>query len=312
MKLSNRLKTITISAVVLAVVVAVASFTTPVADNPPVTGEIQVPAEVKQMLQRACYDCHSNTSNLKWFDRLPVVAGLVKEDILTARKHLNFSEWDKLSKTEQESALWEAYNMINSGNMPLPSYAALHSNAKVTPAELSGLRNYLNTRRAKVVPDTLKTAAAAQQWDKPAVSTPQLPVSANGIRYMPEFRQWQVMSTTSRFDNTTMRVMFANPVAMQAIKENNIHPWPDGAVIAKVVWDKNIDNEGNIHPGKFLNIQYMVRNKALYKETDGWGYAKFETPNLKPYGTLMTFKSCASCHRAANKTGGIFDLSTLN
>jgi len=312
MKLSNRLKTISFAAVALTVVVTAVSFTTTVVDNPPVTGEIQVPAEVKQLLQRACYDCHSNTSQLKWFDKLPGIAGLVKDDILTARKHLNFSEWDKLSKAEQASALWEAYNMINSGNMPLPSYAALHSNATVTPAELSGLRNYLSTMRVNVVPDSTKNEATTQQWRKAAIAAPQLPVSANGIRYMPEYREWQVMSTTSRFDNTTMRVMFANPIAMQAIRENNIQPWPDGAIIAKVVWEKNMDSDGNIHPGKFQNIQYMVRNKTRYKDTDGWGYAKFETPALKPYGTPMTFKSCASCHRAANKTGGIFDLSTLN
>ena len=312
MKLSNRLKAFSLTAVALTVVVTAVSFTTTVVDNPPVTGEIQVPADVKQLLQRACYDCHSNTPHLKWFDKLPGIAGLVKDDILTARQHLNFSEWDKLSKAAQASTLWEAYNMINSGNMPLPSYAALHSNAKVTPAELSGLRSYLNTMRVNVVPDSAKNEAAAQQNSKPAIAAPQLPVSANGIRYMPEYREWQVMSTTSRFDNTTMRVMFANPVAMQAIRENHIHPWPDGAIIAKVVWEKNIDREGNIHPGKFQNIQYMVRNKNLYKDTDGWGYAKFETPGLKPYGTPVTFKSCASCHRAADKTGGIFDLSTLN
>ncbi|HEY9259853.1 heme-binding domain-containing protein [Chitinophaga sp.] len=312
MKLSNRLKAFVFSTVVLTGVVMAISFTTPVVNNPPVTGEIQVPPEVKQLLQHACYDCHSNTPHLKWFDKLPVIAGLVKEDILAARKHLNFSEWDKLSKTAQQSALWQAYNMINSGNMPLPSYAALHSNAKVTPAELSGLRSYLSSMRVTIVRDSAKNREALEQWGKPALSVPQHLVSANGIRYMPEYRQWQVMSTTSRFDNTTMRVMFANPVAMQAIRSNNIHPWPDGAIIAKVVWEKNMDREGNIHPGKFLNIQYMVRNKTTYKDTDGWGYAKFDTPNLKPYGTPLTFKSCASCHRAANQTGGIFDLSTSN
>jgi cytochrome c553 len=312
MKLSTRLKTIFFSAVVLTVVVTAVSFTTTVADNPPVTGDIQAPPAVKQLLQRACYDCHSNTSQLKWFDKLPGIAGLVKEDILTARKHLNFSEWDQLSATAQASALWEAYNMINSGNMPLPSYAALHRNAKVTPAELSGLRSYLNSLRVSVVQDSTKNAEAAQQWGKPATAVSPQPVSANGIRYMPEYRQWQVMSTTSRFDNTTMRIMFANPIAMQAIRDNNIHPWPDGAIIAKVVWEKNMDAYGNIHPGQFQNIQYMVRNKTLYKDTDGWGYAKFETPRLKSYGTPMTFRSCASCHRAANKTGGIFDLSTSN
>lgn len=311
MKISKPLRILFIAAGTVTLVATAMTVTSKVVDNPPVTGEIQAPAEVQQLFRHACYDCHSNTSNLKWFDKLPVVAGLVREDILAARKHLNFSEWDKLSPSAQQSALWEAYNMIRSGNMPLPSYAALHSNAKVTTEELSALRNYLNTMRVKVKPDSIKDAEARQQWEKPASRATNYPVSANGIRYMPEYRQWQVMSTTSRFDNTTMRVMYANPVAMKAIREQKIQRWPDGAIIAKVVWEKTQDSSGIIQPGKFLNIQYMVRDTKRYSETDGWGYAKFETPALKPYGTVMTFQGCSSCHRAANKTGGIFDLSTL-
>lgn len=311
MKTSRLLKIALLTTGALTMAVAAISFTTQVVENPPVTGEINAPEEVKQLFRHACYDCHSNNSQLAWYDKLPIVAGLVRKDVITAREHLNFSEWDRLNPAQQQSALWEAYNMINSGTMPLPSYAAVHSNARVTPAELSGLRNYLNTKRVEVVPDSAKEAQARQQWEK-TVPAP-LPVSVNGIRHMPEFRQWQVMSTTSRFDNTTMRVMFANPVAMQAIKEKKINPWPDGSVIVKVVWEKSIDTNGNIHPGKFLNIQYMVRDAKRYQDTDGWGYAKFETPALKPYGnTPMTFRECSSCHRAANKTGGIFDLSTLN
>jgi hypothetical protein len=305
MKTTNRIKITAICSGIAVIAIAAMSFTRKGVDNPPVTAEVAVPAPVKEILQRACFDCHSNTTQLQWFDKLPVVAGIVKKDVLTARKHLNFSEWDKLSPSEQEGIMWEVYNMINSGTMPLPSYAALHSKATVTAAELTTIRNYLNTKR-KTVKDSLGTA------QQPVTVTKKLPVAPTGIQFMPEFRQWQVMSTTSRFDNTTMRVMFANPIAMQAIKENKINPWPDGAIIVKVVWEKNVDAAGNMRPGKFVNIQYMVRNQELYKSTDGWGYAKFDTPELKPAGTVLTAQTCASCHKAAGKTGGIFDLSTLN
>ncbi|WP_291911996.1 heme-binding domain-containing protein [Chitinophaga sp. CB10] len=307
MKISNRLKIISASAGIALVVTAALSFTTRVVDAPPVTGDLQAPAAVKEIFSRACYPCHSNTVHLKWFDRLPGVASLVRKDILTARKHLNFSEWDKLTPAAQDAALWEAYNMINSGVMPLPSYAAVHSDAKVSAAELSTLRNYLLTKKKNV------TAVKQDSVAQTAAALPKaLPTAPTGIQFMPEFRQWQVMSTTSRFDNTTMRVMYANPIAMQAIRNKQINPWPDGAIIAKVVWEKVRDKDGIIQPGKFLNVQYMVRNAERYETTGGWGYAKFETPALKPSPTLLEAQSCASCHRAAAKTGGIFDLSTLN
>lgn len=306
MKIANKRSLIGMTAGIVVLATAAFSFTTTVADHPAVAGDLDAPEAVKQIFQHACYDCHSNTGQVQWFDKLPGIATVVSRDIREARKHLNFSEWDRLSKAEQEGALWEAYNMINSGAMPLPAYKTLHRNATVTAAELATLRNYLNTKRKTVpvaagttVTDTLHTPAT-------------LPVAATGIRFMPEFRTWQVMSTTSRFDNTTMRVMFANPVAMQAIRNKQINPWPDGAIIAKVVWEKERGSDGTIHSGKFLNVQYMVRDQDRYKHTDGWGYAKFETPALKPYGTVLTAQTCASCHKAAANTGGIFDLSTFN
>ncbi|RAI97580.1 cytochrome P460 [Chitinophaga skermanii] len=305
MKISNRIKIFSLFAGICTVGVVAMAFTTKVVDNPPVTGEVEAPVVVKNMLQRACYDCHSNKTDIKWFDKLPIAASIVRRDVVTARKHLNFTEWDKLSKGEQDSFLWEAYNMINAGNMPLPEYAALHSNAQVTKEELAAFRAYLETKRVKVT-NTIDTVHTA------AVTTTNYPIAPTGIQFSPEFRNWQVMSTTSRIDNTTMRVMYANPIAMKAIKEHKINPWPDGAIVVKVVWEKEVDSEGNMHPGKFLNVQYMVRNAKQYESTDGWGYAKFETPTLKPYGTLLTAQSCASCHKAANATGGIFDLPTSN
>jgi len=116
--------------------------------------------------------------------------------------------------------------------------------------------------------------------------------------------------TTSRFDNGSMRVMFANPIAMSALRGGYINPWPKGSIIAKVVWEKLEDKDGNIRPGKLINIQYMVRDSHKYKETEGWGFARFDTSDLKPYGHLADFKKCIACHQAVKGTGFVFDLST--
>ncbi|MEJ2218676.1 MAG: heme-binding domain-containing protein, partial [Gemmatimonadota bacterium] len=35
--------------------------------NPPVTGEVQAPAAVMQILRTSCYDCHSNETNWPWY-----------------------------------------------------------------------------------------------------------------------------------------------------------------------------------------------------------------------------------------------------
>lgn len=314
MKLSKRHKIIAVMLTICLTIIVIVSLTNARAiSNPPVTGEIQVPPGVKQIFERACYNCHSNETQLQWYDKLPIISSVVARDVTEARKHINFSEWASLSPADQKVTLWEIYNMVNAGKMPLKSYTTFHPSAKVSSAELSVLKSYLYTLKITPVEDTSRINSAIiqyRQWQKKQVVQQTVPVSVNGIKHMPEYRNWQVMSTTSRFDNGTMRVMYANPIAAQAIRDKNINPWPQGAVIVKVVWEKLEDKEGNIRPGKFINIQYMVRDKEKFSATKGWGFARFDTPGLKPYGTLASFKKCIACHQAVKPTGFVFDLST--
>jgi hypothetical protein len=305
-----------ITGIVATALVAVTAISlgSEVLANPPVTAEIQVPQEVKQLLERACYDCHSNETNIRWYDKLPIASAIVRRDVLEARKHFNFSTWDSLSAYEQKSLLWEMYNMANAGKMPAPAYTTMHPQAKVTAADLTVLRNYLNTTAVAAINDTAKVPAAAKQYMQSRQQTQQqkLPVYYNGIQHMPEYHSWQVMSTTSRFDNGSMRIMYANAIAMEAIKNKHIDPFPDGAIIAKLVWEKLEDGEGNVRPGKFINIQYMVRDSQQFKETEGWGFARFDGPELKPYSTATEPSKCISCHQAAANTGFVFDLPLKN
>ena len=37
--------------------------------NPPVVSDIQTSKEVKEILKRACYDCHSNETVWPWYSR---------------------------------------------------------------------------------------------------------------------------------------------------------------------------------------------------------------------------------------------------
>src|SRR5882757_9454604 len=80
-------------------------FVRPRLDNPPVTAELQVPPEVRQVLRNSCYDCHSNETRLPWFDRIAPAYWLVAHDVNEAREHLNFSEIGKLPAAKQKAML---------------------------------------------------------------------------------------------------------------------------------------------------------------------------------------------------------------
>src|ERR1700761_4550131 len=111
--------------------------------TPPVTAEVQAPADATHVLKTSCYSCHSNERRLAWFDEVVPAYWIVRKDILDARSHLNFSTLGEKPAAAQRSELFEAVNMMQLGAMPLPQFLALHPDAKVNQADLEKLKSYL-------------------------------------------------------------------------------------------------------------------------------------------------------------------------
>jgi hypothetical protein len=78
--------------------------------NPPVTEEINAPANVLSILKTSCYDCHSNETTWPWYSYVAPVSFLVAGDVEEARKHLNFTEWDKYDESKQSKKLEHIQN----------------------------------------------------------------------------------------------------------------------------------------------------------------------------------------------------------
>lgn len=110
--------------------------------NPPVEGEVPAPPEVRQVLQRACYDCHSNETNWPWYSRVAPVSWLVVRDVRQGREHLNFSTWNRLSTREQVAALRESWEEVDEGEMPLWFYLPPHPEARLSARDRESLRNW--------------------------------------------------------------------------------------------------------------------------------------------------------------------------
>ena len=110
----------------------------------PATAEVQAPPEVKRILEKDCYSCHSDQRRLSWFDKIVPGYWLVRYDILTAREHLNFSTLGAKPAAAQKAALYEAVNMIQLGAMPLQAFVKLHPEARVAPEDLATLKAYLS------------------------------------------------------------------------------------------------------------------------------------------------------------------------
>jgi hypothetical protein len=202
----------------------------------PATAELQAPMEVRRVLEKDCYSCHSNQRRLSWFDEIVPGYWLVRHDILEAREHLNFSTLGSKPVAAQKATLYEAVNMIQLGAMPLPQFVALHPDAKVTHAELATLKAYLApwtqapNQPASQPASTVKTVAAptsAPSSTTPPVSLATVTPEFNGVPFDPAFESWKPVSFTDRGDNNTFRFILGNDVAVKAAQSGNIFPWPD-------------------------------------------------------------------------------------
>jgi hypothetical protein len=94
--------------------------------NPPVTGEIEAPIEIKAMLKTSCYDCHSNETVWPWYSKVAPISWLIIDDVNNGRKRVNFSEWNKYSNASKEKKMKEIWEEINTDEMPIKSYTFLH------------------------------------------------------------------------------------------------------------------------------------------------------------------------------------------
>lgn len=136
--------------VVLVAVVIILQFIPAKRTNPPVAGEIAAPAEVRAVLKRACYDCHSNETVWPWYSQVAPVKFMIVEHVNDGRKHLNFSEWDSYDARRKDHKLEEVWEEIEKGAMPLKNYIPLHKEAQLSDQDKALIKSWTEAMRAEL------------------------------------------------------------------------------------------------------------------------------------------------------------------
>jgi len=101
--------------------------------------EIVVSNEIKTILKRSCYDCHSNNSTIPWYGNIAPSSWLVRLHINDGRKILNFSEFKKYDAEKQK----DIFDRIEDSvviRMPLASYVWLHKGASLSQEDKAKLK----------------------------------------------------------------------------------------------------------------------------------------------------------------------------
>jgi cytochrome c551/c552 len=114
--------------------------------NPPVkpTNTVETRAHaltpaVAAIVERSCYDCHSNRTVWPWYAKVAPVAWLLSHDVKEGRRELNFSDWAQYNPKRAAHKLEEICEHVEQGEMPLWYYQPMHPASKLSAADKSAV-----------------------------------------------------------------------------------------------------------------------------------------------------------------------------
>jgi hypothetical protein len=119
-----------------------------------IEANVPTPIGVKAILQRACYDCHSNATHWRWYSRLPILSSIISRDVQRARRILNFSEWSDhagLKPAIAASTLMAACAVVQAKKMPKAPYTFFHAGARLSEQDKSQFCEWSKTEAMKLV-----------------------------------------------------------------------------------------------------------------------------------------------------------------
>lgn len=106
---------------------------------------------VQQLLEKACFDCHSNNTKYLWYDKIAPVSWLVSNHIIEGKKELNFSEWGKMDNYDKIGALEDIRQELDQKTMPLKQYVLLHHDAKLTDEDRAAIIAWIDKKGGELV-----------------------------------------------------------------------------------------------------------------------------------------------------------------
>ena len=137
----------------------------------------------------------------------------------------------------------------------------------------------------------------------------EVPPAPNGIEFPDGYRDWRVIGVSHRTDNNSLRIILGNDKAIEAARAGQTNPWPDGAILGKMVLKDSAHDHwpAATVPGNFVHAEFMVKDQVKHAATGGWGYARWLGQDQTPYGKDASFvQECYGCHTPVKDNDYVF------
>jgi hypothetical protein len=108
-------------------------------------------AYLRMLIKEACYDCHSYETEYPWYAYISPVSQWLQGHVNNGREHLNFSIWATYAHEDEDHALKEAAEMVETKSMPLKSFLWVHPEARLTDVQRTELAEWFTSLRLRPV-----------------------------------------------------------------------------------------------------------------------------------------------------------------
>lgn len=129
-----------IAFIFLTSLVGLSLATIPNSENP--KAPLQTDSTVLSILERSCYDCHSDLGKTPWYGFVFPVSLYIAHHREEGKLELNFSDWGNYSEKKKSNLVSSIIEEIEEGEMPLPEYLWFHEDAKVSQGDLEILKKW--------------------------------------------------------------------------------------------------------------------------------------------------------------------------
>jgi cytochrome c551/c552 len=117
--------------------------------NPTVESDLNAPPQIREMMRRSCYGCHSNEVVWPWYADVAPVSWLVAYDVHEGRAELNFSLWGTYGVAKRQKKLKEIEQTIAEGEMPPWYYIyPMHMQVRLKAADRATLLGWISSESA--------------------------------------------------------------------------------------------------------------------------------------------------------------------
>jgi hypothetical protein len=106
---------------------------------------------VKPIFEKSCYDCHSSATKYPWYHSIPLIKGMIDDDVKKGRKNVDFtSGFPFEGKAPTLQILHNIRDEISEGSMPLWQYRLIHWGTKIEGARRDSVFAWLDSSIAMI------------------------------------------------------------------------------------------------------------------------------------------------------------------